>query len=95
MLVMLLKPPQCCYANQSSSQSQRWGQVWSHDPTVIGKDGADVDGALRHWMISQAQAHKIKVTTRTDVKELTLSALITEHVYLYVVDNRDISMARK
>ncbi len=68
MLVMFLKPPQCCYANQSSSQPQRWGQVWSHDPTVIGEDGADVDGALHHWMISQAQAHKIEVTTRTDVK---------------------------
>lgn len=68
MLVRFLKPPQCCYANQSSSQPQRRGQVWSHDPAVIGEDGADVDEALRRWMISQAQAHKAEVTTRTDVK---------------------------
>lgn len=68
MLVMFLKPPQCCYANQSPSQPQRKGQVWSHDPDVIREDGADVDGALHHWMISQAQGQKTEVTTRTEVK---------------------------
>jgi len=60
MLVRFLKPPQCCYANQSSSQPQRIGQVWSHDPAVIGEDGADVDEAFRHC--------KTEVTTWTDVK---------------------------